>query len=57
MMSPDALPPIVHTLEPRIAPWSVLLSLFIALGVGVVFGVYPAKKAADLDPVKALQFE
>lgn len=57
MMSPDALPPIVHTLEPRIAPWSVLLSLFISLGVGVVFGVYPARQAAHMDPIEALRHE
>ena len=38
-ISPDALPPIVHQLEPRIALWSVLLSLGISLGVGVLFGL------------------
>ena len=40
-ISPEALPPIVQSLEPRIAPWSVVLSLGISLGVGVLFGVYP----------------
>jgi putative ABC transport system permease protein len=56
-MSPDLLPPIVHTLEPRIAPWSVALSLFISLGVGLVFGVYPARRAAHMDPIEALRHE
>jgi len=56
-ISPDALPPIVHSLEPRIAPWSVILSLGISLGVGVLFGVYPARKAAYLDPIEALRHE
>ncbi|MCR9292418.1 MAG: ABC transporter permease [bacterium] len=55
--SPDTLPPIVHELEPRIALWSVLLSLGISLGVGVAFGVYPARKAAYLDPIEALRHE
>lgn len=57
MMSPDLLPPVIHTLEPRIAPWSVILSLFISLGVGVVFGVYPAREAAHMDPIEALRHE
>ena len=56
-ISPDLLPPIVNTLEPRIAPWSVALSLFISLGVGLLFGVYPARQAAYLDPIEALRHE
>ncbi len=55
--SPDLLPPIVGTLEPRIAPWSVALSLFVSLGVGLLFGVYPARQAARLDPIEALRHE
>jgi putative ABC transport system permease protein len=57
VMSPDLLPPIVYTLEPRIAPWSVVLSLTISLGVGLVFGVYPARQAAYMDPIEALRHE
>jgi len=57
MISPDLLPPIVHTLEPRIAPWSVALALFISLGVGLIFGVYPARRAAHMDPIEALRHE
>jgi putative ABC transport system permease protein len=57
MMSPDLLPSIVHTLEPRIASWSVVLSLFISLGVGILFGVYPARQAAYMDPIEALRHE
>jgi putative ABC transport system permease protein len=57
MLSPDLLPPIVYSLEPRIAPWSVLLALFISLGVGIAFGVYPARQAAYMDPIQALRHE
>jgi putative ABC transport system permease protein len=37
--------------------WAVLLGLFMATGVGIFFGVYPASKAAKLDPVVALRAE
>lgn len=55
--SPDLLPPIVYTLEPRIAPWSIVLSLFISLGTGLIFGLYPARKAAMMNPIEALRHE
>ncbi|MCR9296463.1 MAG: ABC transporter permease [bacterium] len=56
-LSPEILPPIVQTLEPRIALWSVLLSVFISLGVGLLFGLYPARRAAMMNPIEALRHE
>lgn len=56
-LSPELLPPIVQSLEPRIALWSVLLSVFISLAVGLLFGLYPARRAAMMNPIDALRHE
>jgi putative ABC transport system permease protein len=37
--------------------WSVLVGLFVATSVGIFFGVYPASRAAQLDPIVALRAE
>jgi putative ABC transport system permease protein len=53
----SALPPTILQLEPRIAPWSIIASLAISIGVGVIFGLYPARRAAMMDPIEALRHE
>ena len=40
-----------------IQPWSVFLSFAVGTVTGVFFGWYPAKKAADLDPIEAIRYE
>jgi putative ABC transport system permease protein len=52
---------LVHELVPSlpvlIRPWTIAVSFSFAMAVGLFFGVYPAKKAADLDPIEALRYE
>lgn len=40
-----------------IQPWSVLLSFVVCTVTGVFFGWYPAKKAAQLEPIEAIRYE
>jgi putative ABC transport system permease protein len=41
----------------EIKAWAVIAGLMVSTSVGVFFGVYPAKRAARLDPIAALRFE
>jgi putative ABC transport system permease protein len=47
----------VTPLPASIQPWSILISLGVASAVGLFFGVYPATRAAELDPIVALRQE
>jgi putative ABC transport system permease protein len=47
----------VSPLPARVTPWSVGLALVLGAGVGVLFGVYPASRAARLDPIAAMRAE
>jgi putative ABC transport system permease protein len=52
----DAGAPVPH-LPAGIQVWSIMLGFLFSLGVGLFFGIFPANKAAKLNPIEALRYE
>ena len=44
-------------LPASVTPWSVIAGLLVSISVGLFFGIFPAKKAAKLDPIVSLRYE
>jgi putative ABC transport system permease protein len=44
-------------LPASVTPWSVILGFLVAVSVGLFFGIFPARRAARLDPIVSLRYE
>jgi macrolide transport system ATP-binding/permease protein len=51
----SALPEVVRSMVPIIVPWSLPLAFGISVAIGVLFGLYPARRAALMNPIEALR--
>lgn len=49
------LPEAVQTVDPIVLPWSIPVAFGISVAIGVMFGLYPARRAAAMNPIDALR--
>jgi putative ABC transport system permease protein len=48
---------LIPSLPASIPSWAVITGLTVSVGVGLIFGVWPARKASRLDPIECLRYE
>jgi len=51
----ESLPPSMKNMTPELVLWSLPLVFLTAVLTGIVFGIYPARKASEMSPVEALR--
>ena len=56
LLSGEVIKPVI-SLDARVPIWSAVVAALVSIAIGLIFGMYPANRAARMDPVEALRHE